>query len=201
MDFERAKILFFDTETTGLVNHKLPGSDPCQPHLVQLGAILTIGREQIHKVSITVNNGVPIPERASQVHGITEEKASMIGMSPVAGCSIFYNMAKLADVFVMHNASFDMRVLQAAFCRVDRCYDFWQVPTVCTMKDLTPILKIPGRFGYKWPTLMEAYKALVDENGFEDAHDALADISATYDVFWAGVDKNISWNTQSQASF
>ncbi len=44
--------------------------------------------------------------------------------------------------------------------------------------------KIPGRFGnYKWPTLSELHIKLFGKD-FENAHDALADITATADCFW-----------------
>ena len=48
------------------------------------------------------------------------------------------------------------------------------------------VLKLPGRFGnsYKWPKLSEAYETLVDEEGFEGAHDAMADVRACRAVYY-----------------
>jgi hypothetical protein len=47
-------------------------------------------------------------------------------------------------------------------------------------------LKLPNsRGGYKWPTLDEAYRVLVDPSGFKDAHDAMADTRACRGVYYA----------------
>ena len=54
----------------------------------------------------------------------------------------------------------------------------------CTMLNTVEIVKIPGRKGYKWPKLDEAYRILVDPDGFEGAHDALADVKACRKVFY-----------------
>jgi len=53
------------------------------------------------------------------------------------------------------------------------------------MKTLEPIMKLPGKYGYKFPTLDEAYRAYVDPMGFEGAHDAMKDVEACAAVLWA----------------
>ena len=74
--------LFFDTETTGFPNKKSPLDDPSQPHLVQLGAVLCDGRVVRAQLDLIVNPGVPIPEKATAVHGITDEMAAKCGVDP-----------------------------------------------------------------------------------------------------------------------
>ena len=54
---------------------------------------------------------------------------------------------------------------------------------LCTIKSLTNNHKIPGLYGYKWPTLSELHIKLFGVD-FEDAHDALVDISITEKCFW-----------------
>ena len=54
---------------------------------------------------------------------------------------------------------------------------------MCTMKLSTDYCKIPGRFGYKWPSLSELHIKLFGED-FEEAHDASVDINATERSFW-----------------
>ena len=51
------------------------------------------------------------------------------------------------------------------------------------MKLATDYCKIPGMYGYKWPSLSELHIKLFNED-FEEAHDASADISATARCFW-----------------
>ena len=53
---------------------------------------------------------------------------------------------------------------------------------ICTMQSSTDYCALPGKFGYKWPKLQELHQRLFG-NRFEEAHDAAADISATYRCF------------------
>ena len=68
--------LYVDTETSGLVETKLPASHPAQPHLVQLGLVLMDEARELATVELVVlPEGYVIPDRAAQVHGITTETA------------------------------------------------------------------------------------------------------------------------------
>ena len=73
------KYLFFDTETTGIPqNYKAPCTDTDNwPRLVQLGWILTDanGQELGRGNRIVRPDGFEIPTAASDVHGITTERA------------------------------------------------------------------------------------------------------------------------------
>ena len=55
--------------------------------------------------------------------------------------------------------------------------------TYCTMQAGTNFCKIPGKYGYKWPKLMELYVKLFGHD-FEGAHNAMSDIDATQECFW-----------------
>ena len=44
------------------------------------------------------------------------------------------------------------------------------------------ICRIPGQYGYKWPSLSELHQTLFG-TGFEEAHDAGADVAACADCF------------------
>ena len=65
-----------------------------------------------------------------------------------------------------------------AYRRRHFIYSSLNKPTVCTMKSSTDFCKLPGKYGYKWPTLQELYKILFGE-GFGNAHNSLSDIQAT----------------------
>ena len=73
------KYLFFDTETTGIPqDYKAPCTDTDNwPRLVQLGWILTDsrGNELRRGNRIVRPEGFEIPAAASDVHGITTERA------------------------------------------------------------------------------------------------------------------------------
>lgn len=54
---------------------------------------------------------------------------------------------------------------------------------ICTMESATNFCAINGRYGYKWPKLSELHYKLF-KTGFEEAHNAAVDITATAKCFW-----------------
>lgn len=187
-------ILGFDTETTGLPNFHEPSDDPNQPHLMQLAAILydMEGRE-VHRLSTLVKpgEGAVLHPKAFEAHGISLERARDEGADPVATAREFEQMAAQAKLIVGHNISFDVRIFRI---HAARHLGFkWEkpAPTFCTMWSsnkftripATPAMRAAGRFHYKTPNLMEAHQHFFNE-GFEGAHDALADVSASMRIFW-----------------
>ncbi len=183
-------ILFFDTETTGFVEFKLPASHPDQPHLVQIAAILDDDEGNTIETldSIILPEGfTEIPKAATAVHKITLARALDEG-KPLKDCMrAFHRLAHVAKLWVAHNINFDRKVVKASYFRVGAEKHFSETtPKYCTMLKGTQVCKIPGKFNnYKWPTLDEAYRLLVDKDGFEDAHNALADTQACRKVYYA----------------
>lgn len=177
--------LIFDTETTGFLRKDVPPGHELQPHVVQLAAELHDGERVLAGMNLIVDPGVPIPEQASSIHGITDAMAKRYGVRPVVAIALFNNLAKLASKLVAHNAPFDVGVVTGEYLRLDRQAEAFDRPVVCTMLASTPILKIPkpGRYRstsdpYKWPNLQEAYQFFVDPAGFDGAHDAMEDVRA-----------------------
>lgn len=179
--------LFFDTETTGLVDFKAPATAEHQPHLVQLGAVLVDDdRSVVCSVGKIVRPaGWEVPEDAAKIHGITTEKAREVGWSASRVLRDFSYMAHSADEIIGHNVPFDMMVMETAFSRHSIPALFFDNPnTFCTMRAATPIMKLPGRYGYRRPHLYEAYKFFTGKD-LVGAHDALVDANATIEVYWA----------------
>ncbi len=175
-------ILFFDTETSGMINRKLPAADPSQPRLVQLGALL-MERDMTPRAEISLlveSEGVKFHPKAVEVHGITEEMADRAGVPMLVALALFSNLCRRADLIVAHNMDFDAGIMACQYHRVDKPdpLKFPHLTLECTMKALTPILKLPGKFkDYKWPSLDESHRFFFDK-GVEGAHDALADVHA-----------------------
>jgi DNA polymerase III epsilon subunit-like protein len=181
------RILFFDTETTGLPDRFAGPQSPYQPHLVQLGAILADGEgnESGELINAIVRpDGWHIPMEASRIHGITTELALQQGMALNDVLRGFTDLASDANVIVAHNLDFDLLVMMAAYHRAGTAHPFQNKHACCTMKSATSICKLPGPYGYKWPTLSEAYRHLVGKT-FSDAHNALADVRACKEVYYS----------------
>lgn len=179
--------LFFDTETTGVPrNYNAPASDTKNwPRLVQLGWILTDEKGNIlnNGNEIVRPEGYVIPTDASMVHGITTEIALQYGKPLQNVIDAFLNDVKRAQCLVGHNISFDKCVVGAELYRLGLPDIVSKKRSICTMVSSTDFCKIPGYDGYKYPKLQELYRKLFGCD-FEDAHDAMADITATKRCFF-----------------
>lgn len=183
--------LFFDTETTGFAQFKKLSSDPDQPGLVQLGAVLDDeNRKTIGTLNVIVQSNIPVSLGAFKKHKITDERIEKDGIELKDAIEQFHSMAMKATECVAHNNKFDLLVMEANYFRARiPVLNFVDKKQTCTMIAATKVLKIPGKYGYKWPKLDEAYKILVDEKGFEGAHDAMNDVMACRAVFYAMKDR------------
>jgi DNA polymerase III epsilon subunit-like protein len=179
--------LFFDTETTGVPqDYNAPASNTENwPRLVQLGWILTDGTGVIISSGneIVKPEGFVIPSDASHVHGITTEIALRDGKPLRQVIQSFLKDSNGAKCFVGHNVSFDQRVVGAELYRLGIADTISTAKSLDTMKAATDYCKIPGTYGYKWPKLIELHRKLFGCD-FEDAHDAMADITATKKCFF-----------------
>lgn len=179
--------LFFDTETTGVPkNYNAPASNTSNwPRLVQLGWILTdeSGNEISSGNEIVKPEGFVIPADASRVHGITTEVALREGKPLEQVLLSFLKEAEGIKCFVGHNVSFDQRVVGAELYRLGITDTVSTARSRDTMIAATDYCKIPGTYGYKWPKLIELHRRLFGFD-FEDAHDAMADITATKKCFF-----------------
>jgi len=179
--------LFFDTETTGLPQDwKAPVSDTNNwPRIVQIAWVLSSqdnGRLE-SKDFIIKPEGFSIPKESSDVHGISTEQAYEEGKDLLDVLTEFDKDLRNSTRLVAHNISFDEKVLGAEFIRKGIENDFFEKRRLCTMQKSTDYCKLPGRYGYKWPTLSELHITLFGKD-FEDAHNAMGDVIATENCFW-----------------
>jgi len=87
-----------------------------------------------------------------------------------------------ADYLIGHNISFDENVMGAEFVRTGIANQLFESTRICTMKQSTDYCKLPGKYGFKWPSLAELHFKLFGEK-FSDAHNALVDAEATARCF------------------
>jgi DNA polymerase-3 subunit epsilon len=185
-------ILFFDTETTGFFQDRLPVDHPEQPYIVQLAAELCEDDgKTISGFSFIVDNGVDIPVQASNVHGITPERAVQFGVSAEFALSAFTHLYQRADLVCAHHIKFDRGVVEAAIARHYERVMPLRKPLFCTMEAATPILNLPptermlaaGFNKPKAPKLEECIRHFFDEE-LDGAHDAMVDVIGCRRVYF-----------------
>lgn len=194
------KYLFYDTETTGLPDFKQPVIHDCQPHVVQLAAILTDAEgNEMSCMNVIIDNGVVIPDRAAEVHGITTDIATEFGVTLAHALSMFTVLVRKTDKIVAHNINFDNFVMKANYHRAIISYSKKPVKeleklekeAICTLQMAKPIMQLPptakmkaaGMTDFKNPNLTECVKHFLNED-LEGAHDALVDVRACKRVFF-----------------
>jgi DNA polymerase-3 subunit epsilon len=105
-------MLGFDTETTGI--------SPAHDRIVTAALITRTGSDVSTRTWL-IDPGVPIPERATEVHGITTEMAQTHGVQPAEA------LAQIADALagafaagipvVGFNVQYDLSILEAELAR------------------------------------------------------------------------------------
>lgn len=185
--------LFFDTETTGLIDFNSNLSAPHQPRVTQLSAILT-NEEGQHLAEMNVRikpDGWTVPEEITALNGTTTELCEREGIPMLQALAMFNAMKAACKARVAHNISFDKQMLarEALAYAVEHNSDGLQ--SLCTMQMSKPICQLPpsdkmmaaGIRGFKSPNLQEAHVHFFGEK-FEGAHDALADVRACKAIFF-----------------
>lgn len=192
--------LFYDCETTGLPNWKAPSEDPSQPYICQLAAILlndSLDEVAVLNAFIKPQGWVLNPE-LQQLTGITMEQLETQGIPIADALNQFFDLVSKASLVVAHNESFDARMLRIQLKRAkdEARAEAWEKrKSACTMAITTPILMLPptpkmvaaGFTKPKSPKLEEAYRHFHDGADFEGAHNALNDVRATINVYYAAM--------------
>jgi DNA polymerase III epsilon subunit-like protein len=179
--------LFLDTETADLPRRwDAPAADIRNwPRLVQLAWITcdADGAPAAPQKRLIKPEGFVITHGAFLQHGISTEYAKANGAPLQPVLDEFREVVRSAKVVVGHNVDFDANVAGAEFLRAGMPNALSRKTLRCTMKESTEYCRLPGKHGYKWPTLTELHRKLFDEP-FEHAHDAAADCMACMRCFF-----------------
>lgn len=180
-------LLFFDTETTGLPKNWKASYKELNnwPRLVQIAWIIADNSGNI----IEQNNylikptAFSIPDDATKIHRISTQNAMENGHELQFVLNQFNTSVTKSDIIVAHNLNFDINVVASEMFRSTVNSVIFDKDQICTMERTVEFCKLPGAYGYKYPKLSELYQILFHST-FVEAHDASADIKATFKCFF-----------------
>lgn len=181
--------LFFDTETTGIPNWKVPSHMPEQPHMTQLAAkVIDIpSRKVIHSMNVIIKPvDWTIPDECAELNGITTEYAMDVGITERLALEMFIEIAQRDGLneFIKRfafNTTFDNRIIRIALKRYMKSLtEPWKEgPYECLMIGAKKHLGLK-----KNPTLAEAYEQLIG-TPMVGAHDAMQDVRNMMEIYYA----------------
>ena len=163
-------IVFLDLETTGI--------NVVTDRIVEIALLKIFPDGHEEEKLQRINPGIPIPPQASAIHGIYDED--------VKDAPLFKEVAKIYAKFIegcdlagFNSTRFDIPLLSEEFLRVDIDLDMKKHKFV----DVQIIFhRMEKR------TLAAAYKFYLMQD-LENAHSAMADTKATYEVLKAQLDR------------
>ena len=186
-------IIFFDVETTGLLDFKADLMEPHQPRICQLAAILTEddGTELEEMNAIIKPDGWVVPEETAAIHGLTTERCEADGIPMPEALARFNEMKAKCTARAAYNITYDKRMLAREANLYGIPHDSEGLASHCVMQLARPVCNIAptdkmmraGRKENKPPKLIEAYRHFFGRD-FEGAHNAMADVRACKDVFF-----------------
>jgi DNA polymerase-3 subunit epsilon len=163
-------LAFIDLETTGI--------NIISDRIVEISVLKVTPHGLEEWMNSRINPGIPIPSKASAIHGITDED--------VKNAPTFRDIAKKLSAFLEgcdlagYNANkFDIPVLAEEFLRINIDFDFRRRRYV----DVQVI------FHKKEQRTLGAAYVFYCNKELIDAHSARADTQATYDILKAQLDR------------
>jgi len=191
--------LFFDTETTGKVkNWKAPVTDLDNwPRITQIAWQVydEDGNLLREFCSLIKPDGWEIPdEEFFRENNMSTERCEREGVPLGEILKDFIEQANGAKHLIAHNINFDDSVVRAEMIRSGLEMNS-EINKICTMRESINFCQLPGMYGkYKFPSLTELYNNLFSE-GFDGAHDAIADVSATARCFFKLKEQGVLLNS------
>ncbi len=163
-------IVFFDLETTGI--------NPSADRIVEISLLKVFPNGTETSKTFRVNPQMPIPESSTEIHGISDQD--------VKDCPTFKMLAKElvsiigdSDLGGYNSNKFDIPLLAEEFIRAGTEIDLKK-------RNFIDVMII---FMKKEPRNLEAAFKFYCDKELKNAHSALADTQATYEIFKSQLDK------------
>lgn len=179
--------LFFDTETNGLPKNMNASHTEVDnwPRIIQLAYILYDNdfNEVERYCELIKPDGWVVPTDKFWIdNGYSTEKNAAEGVSMKHALINLATCIERCHYAVAHNMNFDLPIIGAEMERYG-IHPINRPKKICTMRSTTEFVGARNiRGGIKWPRLEELHTRLFGVN-FDNAHDALADVTATARCF------------------
>lgn len=176
-------LAFFDLETTGV--------NVSRDRIVQIGILKVYPDETLEQYNQLINPGIPIPEETSAIHGITDADVADKPSFKEIGAELVKMLAG-CDLGGYNSNKFDIPLLMEEFLRNEIDFDISDKHLIDVQNIFHKMEKRTLRGAYKF------YTGAVMEN----AHDAMADTEATFQVFLAQIARyeGIEYNSEEENS-
>ena len=163
-------LCFFDLETTGI--------NITKDRIVEIAILKLYPDEKIEKKVWLVNPEMPIPKEVSEIHGITDDKVENAPTFKEISKTI-YNFVNGCDLAGYNSDRFDIPLLMEELLRSEIEFSTKDLKTI----DVQTIFhKMEKR------NLTAALKFYCNKK-LENAHSAMNDTQATYDVLMSQLDR------------
>lgn len=166
----KKSIVFFDLETTGI--------NPATDRIVEISLLKVWPNGKQESKTYRINPEMPIPPRATEVHGITDEDVRNAPTFKMIAAELV-NILSDADIAGYNCNKFDIPLLAEEFIRADVEFDFKK-------RNIVDVMVI---FMKKEPRNLEAAYRFYCNKELENAHSANADTLATFEVFAKQLEK------------
>jgi DNA polymerase-3 subunit epsilon len=159
-------LCFFDVEATGL--------NVIRDRIIQIAIVKFFAKpdKEPQELSMLINPGIPISEEAMRVHGITPKDVANKPTFPQVAQKI-YDFIGNADLAGYNSNRFDIPMLMEEFDRAGLDFDI----------ENRRIIDVQRIFYKMEPRNLRAALRFYCDRDLENAHDAMADVRATIDVF------------------
>ena len=201
-------ITFFDFETNGLIDRKLPWDHPSQCHIASMAAVCfeasileeiealssqditvaeacnqlndLVARRECNSLHFHIKpDGWTMPDEVAAINGLTMPLLEKTGVPMRVAMNLLDHLFFLSEHAISYNMSFDGFLYDVTRTRLGRQDFLQQTKRHCAMHAAAALLKLPGKYGdYAWPKLGQAYEH-VFQIPLAGAHNGLIDTRAT----------------------
>ena len=179
--------LFMDCETTGKITDYKASFKEVEkfPRITQFAWQVYNSEGKLFKSfqSLVKPDGWEVPKEEFFIkNNMSTERCEKDGRPIKPILEQFLSELEGCKYLLAHNMNFDLPVTASEIYRLGM-HAQNKPQKICTMQSTTDICKLPGPYGFKWPSLQELHQFLF-KCDFEGAHDASDDVTATAKCFF-----------------